>query len=119
MKHLVLTALLSAVMISGAFAEAVGGPKQFKGRIAVGGSAEHSIEFVGGKTATVDLFCYEKCRVTLYRPDGSVSFSKDANDNYDDGYDIIVDSYPRDNMVYRVVIESKAQKEFGYDLKTN
>ena len=119
MKYLVLSSLLLALVAPCIFAEAVGGPRHFKGRIAVGASATHSIEFVGSKTATVEVFCYELCNVTLYRPDGTVSFSKDANDNYDDGFEITIDSYPRDNTVYRVVIKSKATKEFGYDLKTN
>lgn len=119
MKNLVVIMALVAFMSPGAFAEAVGGPKHFTGRIAAGASATHSIEFVGAKTATVEVFCYESCNVTMYRPDGSVTFSKDANDNYDDGYEIIIDSYPRDNTVYKVVIQSKANKELGYDLKTN
>ena len=118
MKHFGVILLL-LVMISGVLAEAVGGPQHFKGRIAVGASATHSIEFVGAKTATVEVFCFELCNVTIYRPDGSVTFSKDANDDFDTGYEITIDSYPKDNTVYRVVIKSKATKEFGYDLKTN
>ena len=119
MKYFGFTLISLALLISGAFAEAVGGPQHLKGRIAVGASATHSIEFVGAKTATVEVFCFELCNVTIYRPDGSVTFSKDANDNFDDGYEITIDSYPRDNTVYKVVIKSKATKEFGYDLKTN
>lgn len=119
MKYVILTALLSLVMIPGSFAEAVGGPKNFRGRIPVGGSASHSIEFVGGKRATFEIFCGEPCHVTLFRPDGSISLSKDASDNFDDGYDIDIEADPRENMVYGVVIASKAQKEFGYNLKTN
>ena len=121
MRHYAATLPLPLLVIftASVAAEAVGGPQHFKGRIAVGASATHSIEFVGAKTATVEVFCYELCNVTLYRPDGSVAFSKDANDNYDDGYDITIDSYPRDNTVYKVILKSKATKEFGYDLKTN
>ena len=119
MRYFRLSLLMLALIAPCVFAEAVGGPQHFKGRIAVGGSATHSIEFVGGKTATVEVFCYELCNVTVYRPDGSVAFTKDANDNDDDGFEITVDSYPRDNTVYKVIIKSKATKEFGYDLKTN
>jgi len=119
MRYLGFSLLLLVFGASYVFAEAVGGPQHIKGRIAVGASATHSIEFVGAKTATVEVFCHELCTVTLYRPDGSVAFSKDANDNYDDGFDITIDSYPRDNTVYKILIKSKATKEFGYDLKTN
>lgn len=112
-------ALVIVAMASAIFPGAVGGPKTFKGRIAVGGSAEHYIEFKGGDTATVEVFCYELCTVTMYRPDGSITFSKDASDNFDDGYEITIDSYPRDNTVYKTVIKSKAKEEFGYSLKTN